>query len=370
MNHRRPQIPFRARAKLFRKHARPVSCSNMVLAHPAKRWRGTSWLGALVFALLSPSAALAQARDPVAAEALFRDAKRAMGERAFDIACPKFAESHRLDPAPGTLMNWADCEEQRGHLATAWEAWRASMDMLAADDRRQAFSKERADALEPRLPRIVLRLAPGSPEGTRVQRDKVELGAASLGTPLPVDPGAHLVVVRAPGRAEARYSVTVREGEVKEVALTAGAETAGGNGSSLSPTKTDAKGSTRSTASHPDASGSPTRRTLGLAMGGVGIAGLVAAGVTGAFVIDRAGVVERDCPESQCTTTEGYDAAQTTKTLLVINAISWGVGIVGLGAGMYLFLSSGSTPPPKAQSAALSPIVSPSGGGVSLRARF
>src|SRR5258706_13365787 len=59
---------------------------------------------ALTLALHSPSAH-AQAKDPAAAEALFREG-RALSD-AGDIAgaCPKFRESDRLDPAVGPTFN-------------------------------------------------------------------------------------------------------------------------------------------------------------------------------------------------------------------------------------------------------------------------
>src|SRR5262249_55537702 len=67
---------------------------------------------ALALAITATSStALSQTRDPAAAEALFRQGRQAMEAKDFATACPKFAESQRLDPAVGTLMNWATCEE-------------------------------------------------------------------------------------------------------------------------------------------------------------------------------------------------------------------------------------------------------------------
>jgi len=39
---------------------------------------------------------------------------------------------------------------------------------------------------------------------------------------------------------------------------------------------------------------------------------------------------------------EGRDAIDGSKPLLVVNAIAWGVGLVGAGAGAYLFFTGGS----------------------------
>ncbi len=120
----------------------------------------------LVTAVAAPAAA--DKRDPVAADALFRDARKAMTRGDFDTACAKLAESQRLDPAAGTAFNLADCEEKRGHLASALGRWRESIDLLRPGDARRKIATDRATALEPRVPKVALRLAADAPPGTRV----------------------------------------------------------------------------------------------------------------------------------------------------------------------------------------------------------
>src|SRR5947207_15862051 len=77
-------------------------------------------------ALLTSSAATAEpgaTAEPdssaPSAEALFREGRDAVKMGEYEIACPKFEESQRLDPANGTLLNLALCEEGWGHLADA-----------------------------------------------------------------------------------------------------------------------------------------------------------------------------------------------------------------------------------------------------------
>lgn len=62
----------------------------------------------------------AQTSNAALAESLFREGKRLSGERKFADACPKFAESYKLDPGLGTLLNLAICHESEGKPATAW----------------------------------------------------------------------------------------------------------------------------------------------------------------------------------------------------------------------------------------------------------
>ncbi len=179
--------------------------------------------GAAALLVGAPGAARADTRDPVAAEALFEAGRKAVQKGDYASACPRFAESQRLDPAAGTLLNLADCEEHIGHLATAWESWQEAIALLPVDDNRRPTAKKRAAAIEQRVPHLTIRLAPDAPRDARVRRDAVELGDASLGIPLPVDAGSHEVHVTAPGRQDFSTTVTLAEGESRVVEVRPGA---------------------------------------------------------------------------------------------------------------------------------------------------
>src|SRR5262245_37563455 len=57
--------------------------------------------------------------DAAAAEALFREGRQLMDSGAIAQACVKFEESLRLDPALGTMLNLAVCEERAGNTKRA-----------------------------------------------------------------------------------------------------------------------------------------------------------------------------------------------------------------------------------------------------------
>ena len=77
--------------------------------------------------------------------------------------------------------------------------------------------------LEPRLARLTVTIAPGTPPGAALSRDGVLLGTASVGAPLPVDPGEHVIVVSAPAFDSRRSVIEIRPGEHRTIEVGVGA---------------------------------------------------------------------------------------------------------------------------------------------------
>lgn len=266
-------------------------------------------------------------RDPAAAEELFRQGRAAAEKRDYLSACEKFRESNRLDPALGTLFNIADCEEKLGRLATSWTLFREVAQRLPPDDERRAIALQRAQALDARVPRLSVHLAPTGRTDILVRRDRVELGRASLDTWLPVDPGEHVVVVDAPGTESASFMVRIGEAERSRLDVQVGPPSTHAPAESTEP---------RPSVNH----------TAAYVLGGLGVAGLVTGVVAGILVLDRKSTVADNCTDHVCNQT-GYDAAQSGKTLGVVTTVGLVTGAVGLGGATYLFLSA---PPPAEKS--------------------
>src|SRR5688572_6405870 len=173
-----------------------MSDTNTTRTFPRMRWAVVS-----LSLVLSAAEARAEAYDSAGAEVLFREGKQLMNEKDYAAACPKLAESYRLDPATGSLLALALCYERAGKLASAWVAYTdaAARAKREGQTDREQGAKARARELEPKLARLIVNVeAPDTP-GLEVTRDGVQLGAAALGSAIPVDHGEHVVEARAPG---------------------------------------------------------------------------------------------------------------------------------------------------------------------------
>jgi len=167
---------------------------------------------------------------------------------------------------------------------------------LPAADKRRTVSQARASALEPRLPKLSIKLAAGAPDGAHVTRDGVELGAAALGTPLPVDPGEHVVVVSALGRADRPFKADHQRARIRSL------EVAAARSAPYRPKRSRKR---RIPLEPLPPSAQHESKTLGYVLGGVGIAGFITGGIAGALVLQKKGVVGDHCNADRRCDAEG-----------------------------------------------------------------
>lgn len=137
-----------------------------------------------------------------AAESLYQEGRQLLLQGTTELACARLAASQSIQAAVGTLLLLGHCYEAQGKTASAWATFRAA-ESLARNVRqieRAEIASVRALALELRLSRLTIQLPVGvDARSWAVQKDQLQLPQASLGTPLPLDPGEHVIVVRAPG---------------------------------------------------------------------------------------------------------------------------------------------------------------------------
>src|SRR5262249_13158895 len=143
-------------------------------------------------------------------ESLFQHARELMAQRDLAQACVKFAESNRLAPKVGTLLNLAFCHEQQGKTASAWAEFTQGLAQARQKHQsdREDFAARHLEALRGTLSRIAITWDDPAPD-EKVRLDGVELGTAAIGTELAVDPGEHAVEATAPGRQPWQGNVKV-----------------------------------------------------------------------------------------------------------------------------------------------------------------
>lgn len=313
------------------------------------------WTAALALAacLCAPSfarTARAQSKSEAEAQRLFMEGRDAVERGDYAAGCPKFEQSLKITRRASTLLNLAQCEDHAGRLRPALDYWNEGARQLDPTDERLAFARKRIAELEARVPKLTVRLATTAPEGVEVRVDGAPLREEEIGAARPMDPGSHEVVLLVPGQPEQRLPVELAERDRKEVLL----QVAPGERSVVVVPGKDVPG------------GGDGRRRLGLVLGGVGVAGLVAAGITGGMIMARDGDIDAACPDQRCTP-EGRELIQGSTPLLVVNGIAWGVGLVGLGAGAWLFFTGGDEGAP---ATALDAAPLPGGAWVSMRRSF
>jgi hypothetical protein len=340
---------------------------------------GAERLGAcalVLAALLSASrAAHADAPSPAdaaLAQSLFDEARHLMIANRFAEACPKLAESHRLDPAVGTLLNLAVCNERLGKTATAWAEYRDAESTAKREGRpdRVTYAREHATQLEPRLSHLFLVRGEGNRDpDLEVRLDGVVVGEPALGGPIPVDPGPHRIEARTAGKKPWSLEVTFGEQvEEKHAAIPAledapppvpapVVEAPPSSGATALPAPSVA----------PPAGETPTAkqpsRTAFYLVGTAGLASLAFGGVAGMQAIVRWNDRLKLCQGDVCSQ-GGLNADSAARGWALASDVALGVGAVGIGAAAYLLWSSRTADAPRSGRVVVSPMVTSTGGGV------
>ncbi len=326
-----------------------------------RSWRrGALGLGCLLVASSASAAAYAQQeeRGGVIAEALFRAGRELMANGDFAQACPKFAESQRLDPKPGTLVNLALCHEKSGRTASAWSEYLEAAELArrAGQSEREGVARARARALEPALAHLVIAQSPTP--GTEVTLDGQTLGEGVFGTPIPVDFGDHVLRAAAPGKKTRILPVVVSTAaEQQAVAIPA-----------LEDEDPPRPAPVLAPPSLPpppprDLDPGGAGRTWGFVSGGAGLVLLGVGAYFGLHAFAEKSTAENECDPHNCTQA-GIDAIHALEASEAASTITIAAGLAAAGAGVYLVLANrprGSSAPRAATTLRVAP--DPSIGG-------
>lgn len=262
----------------------------------------------------------------------------------------RFEESLRLDAGMAAQFRLAECHEKVGRIASAWLTFVevAKAAHAAGLDKRETVARERAAAIEPRLSYLTIAVPVGIAgiPGLEIARDGVIIERAQWDVAVPVDPGAHRVIAKAPGRSPWSSDVQAnREGTktVVNVTMLTGAQAFSPVEKSSSPTPPPGNG--------------PSPVLLGIGYGAtafVAVGGIVFASMSNGQAADA------DERLSQLRTTQGdppcqSPGAECSKLLalredqgLLGNAAVWSfvsAGALGIATTIYALAASSRTTP-------------------------
>jgi hypothetical protein len=177
-------------------------------------------IGVLLVATAAASAQpLPRAEDKAEADRLFEEGRALLTEGKRAEACAKFDLSIRKDPrAVGTMLNLGLCREEVGQIATAVRFYAEARDR-AGDQKlneHKAAAERKLALLAPRVPHLAITLPAPLPARTRVLVDDLVVAVDDAGD-VTLDPGAHTIVVTAPGKLPYETKVDIAESEHKTI---------------------------------------------------------------------------------------------------------------------------------------------------------
>jgi hypothetical protein len=278
---------------------------------------------------------------PVAATAVQREQAQAKFKRGRDLlvkkqyaeALAEFRASHDIVSSPNARLEIARCLREMGKLVAAYaEFGRTAIEakeMLAQDSRYQgaydSATTERAE-IEPKLGFVTLTI-PNATDQTTVAIDGEEIRRAAWSEPAPVAPSNSEIVVTTPGHTPVKRTVALAAGQKEALSIDA-----------LSGDATDAA---PAAAPAPEASASsgPSLRTWAYVAGGVGAAGLLTFTIGGLMARSTYDDLNNSCHGGPCTADKNGEIS-SGKTQQTIANVGLAVGIIGVAAGVTLFVLS------------------------------
>jgi len=144
----------------------------------------------------------------------------------YQDALEKFQRAYEAAKVPRLLVWIAKSQVKLGHLVDAYESYRQAVSLekndlwvgTAQQEAQQEAQRELA-ALQPRIPRLTVRVRNANPKDVDLKIDDLEVPSSLIGVERLTDPGHRIIIARV-GNTEARDEANLAEGERKEVMLT------------------------------------------------------------------------------------------------------------------------------------------------------
>jgi hypothetical protein len=316
--------------------------------------------------LLAAAPALAQtASDTGVATELFNAGRDLIKAGNYAAACPKLADSARLDAKVGTLARLAECEEKLGQLVDARAYWQQALNLARVQhDERTAHVESELARVDGVVPKLKVDAKGSDAPGFALKVDDLQVGKGGLGIPLPVQPGNHTLVATATGKKPWSTTIsTSANGAVTAVTIPALDD-------DIAAPVPPPKAPPPHVDTLPDR-GSPWR-TVGLVTAGVGVVGVGIGAVFGFLAKQKyddsnaqpGGCdAQSNCPPSAAATRNDARTSGNVSTVLFIA----GGALTAGGLAIWLLAPKAAS---SSASLAAAPVVGAQGAGLSIRGAF
>jgi len=323
-----------------------------------------------VLVLLARGALAEPSPDDIAtARELYKQGADALEAGNAEVAVAKLSQAWALVHTPVIGVDLARAQSKLGHLVEAREAALSVQRLVVSFDETARSTEARgdaakiADALEPRIPHIIVTVDGLAGHSGTVKLDGNIIPAVALAAPRQANPGTHMATVDTDDGRHAENTLVLPEHETNTIVLHLDAPPPPPE---VTP---DTNGGVRATDGNPQEH--PLRKPeshispfvwVSVAVTGVG---LVTGALTGALATNESSIVRGNCqatigsdPRLVCLPpyTGDLSAANTYATISTIGFVAAGVGALAL-MGWFLFAPSSTK-----KAVAVMPIIGPVSG--------
>ena len=248
------------------------------------------------------------------ADALFDEAQALVDAGKLEQGCAKFEESLSHDKnAIGTILNIAKCQARLGRIASAYATYADVRDRAKLQNQPEygARAEENLAQLAPFVPHLAIALGERRPDGVEVLIDDKPIKIEAIAD-IPLDPGSHVVIVRAKRYRSHEERITIAKKE-RHVLTVAALEL------------------------DQPAQAFPTGMVVTASGGGLVLVGVVMGLVARSHYNDA---IANQCHGDRTMCVDGGDAANSARTLGTVGTVIGVTGLVAAGVGGYLWWSS------------------------------
>lgn len=302
----------------------------------------------------------ASATETATARALAQDGLKLAKGGQCEEAVDKLDRAEKLKHSAIVLSHLGECYISLGKLVQGTEALRKVLREPMPPDPSPALKDayERAQTLvqetKPKIAGLTINMTGAKDVKLTVTVDGVELPSTVVGVELPSDPGEHTVEASAPGYLKVKAKTKLGQGEKGKVSLelkrdpnAVAAEKTAVAAAAAQPAQQQQgpvpeSAPAAATSGEPAAAKSSSQKTWAYLSYGLGAVGLGAGIIFGRSAMQDKDQLANSCPNNVCPPEE-QDRLDSAKTKGTVSTIGFAVGGVGVALGTVLLLTSSSS---------------------------